>query len=185
MKAIANIFGGEAKVKVMRLFIFNPEVTYTASEATQRTKENSRVVRKQIQDLLKAGLLKKRSGGFSLDKTYPYLRALENFLIDAGPITDKELIKKISRAGTIKLLIVSGFFIHNPETRVDLLVVGDHLKKGKLLSAISNIEAELGREVRYAAFETADFQYRLGLYDKLVRDILDLEHRKIVNKLGV
>jgi len=185
MKSVSNIFGGEAKVKIMRLFIFNPETTYLTPDIIHRTKENPRVVRKQLQDLSKAGLLKKRQGGFILDKAYPYLRALENFLVDAGPVTDRELIKKISKTGTIKLVIISGFFIHNLETRVDLLVVGDHLKKGKLVSAISSIEAELGREIRYAAFETADFQYRLGLYDKLVRDILDLEHRKIVNKLGI
>ncbi len=183
-KSVSNIFGGEAKVKVMRLFIFNPDSVYQASEIIRRTKENSRLVRKQINDLFKAGLIKKRSSGFMLNKAYPYLSALENFLIDAGPVTDKELLKKISRAGTVKLLLVSGLFLHNPESRVDLLVVGDHMKKAKLVNAISNVEAELGREIRYATFETADFNYRLGMYDKLIRDILDFDHRKIVNKLG-
>ena len=50
---------------------------------------------------------------------------------------------------------------------------------------MSSIEAELGKELRYAAFETLDFQYRLGIYDKLIRDILDSQHQKILNKLAI
>jgi hypothetical protein len=110
---------------------------------------------------------------------------LDNFLTDVGPISDKEVVSTLSRTGTLKLVIVSGLFIHNPESRVDLLVVGDHIKKGKLVTAMAKIEAELGREIRYAAFETADWNYRRGLYDKLIRDILDFPHRKILNKLGL
>jgi len=185
IKSVSAIFGNEAKVKIMRLFIFNPDTAYRTVDIINRVKENPRLVRKQLNELFKAGLLRKRSGGFILEKSYPYLNALDNFLTDIGPISDKDLIKKISKAGTIKLLIVSGLFIHDPESRVDLLVVGDHIKKGKLLSAIANTEAELGREIRYAAFETADFRYRLGMYDKLIRDILDFKHRKAINKLGV
>ena len=50
---------------------------------------------------------------------------------------------------------------------------------------MSSIEAELGKELRYAVFETPDFQYRLGIYDKLIRDIFDSEHQKIIDKLGI
>ena len=66
-----------------------------------------------------------------------------------------------------------------------MLVVGDRLKQAKLLSMMLSIEAELGKELRYAAFETTDFQYRLSIYDKLIRDILDCRHEKILNKLGI
>lgn len=184
-KSVSHIFGGEAKVKIMRLFIFNPDSVYEARTISERTKERPTLVRKRLNELMKAGLLKKRSRGYTLDREYPYLKALENFLIDAGPITDKEIVKKLSRTGTIKLILVSGIFLHDHESRVDLLIVGDHLKKGKIVSAISAIEAELGKEIRYAAFETADFHYRFGMYDKLILDILDSKNHKILNKLGV
>lgn len=85
----------------------------------------------------------------------------------------------------MKLILTAGVFQHDPESRVDILVVGDNIKQGMLVSAISALEAELGKELRYAAFETADFKYRLGVYDKLVRDILDYPHQKILNKLGL
>ncbi len=183
-KSVSHIFGGEAKVKIMRLFIFNPDSVFEAKTISERTKEKPTLVRKRLNELLKAGLLKRRLRGFTLDREYPYLKALENFMIDAGPITDKQIIKKLSKVGAVKLILISGIFLHDSEARVDLLVVGDHIKKGKLVSAISNIEAELGREIRYAAFETADFHYRFGMYDKLILDILDAKNHKILNKIG-
>lgn len=185
MRSVSHIFGGEAKVKIMRLFVFNPGIVFTSVEVAGRTKERSNSARKELRILVKAGLIKQRAGGSMLDHSYPYLDAIENFLIDASPITPKEIIKKISRAGNIKLVLISGIFLHDHDSRVDILVVGDRIRSAKLLSAVSSIEAELGKELRYAAFETADFKYRLSIYDKLIRDILDSRHEKILNKLGV
>lgn len=169
----------------MRLFVFNPGVIYDTGAVSERTQEKRVLVARELRNLTKAGLIRKRTKGYVLNHSYPHLAALEHFLIDASPISEKEIIKKIGRVGTIKLVLISGAFLHEAEARVDLLVVGDHMKKGLLIQTISSIEAELGREIRYASFDTDDFLYRLGLYDKLVRDILDLNHKKIVNKLGL
>lgn len=185
MKSVSLIFGGEAKVKIMRLFIFNPSLIFTPAEVAFRTKERPSTARRELRLLAKAGLIKHRAKGLVLDQAYLYLPAIENFLIDAAPISDKEIIKKVSRAGNIKLVLISGVFLHDHDSRVDILVVGDHLKQTKLLSAISSIEAQLGKELRYTAFETVDFQYRQSIYDKLIRDILDWPHKKIFNKLGI
>jgi hypothetical protein len=42
------------------------------------------------------------------------------------------------------------------------------------------MEAEIGGELSYAVFETKEFLYRLNMYDKLVRDILDYPHEVVV-----
>lgn len=185
MKSVSHIFGSEAKVKIMRLFIFNPSLILTIAEVASRTKERGAVARRELRILTRAGLIKRRAKGFILDSSYRYLPAIENFLIDATPVSNKDIIKKVSRIGNIKLVLISGIFLHDRDARVDILIVGDHLKQAKLLSAISSIEAELGKELRFTAFETVDFQYRLGIYDKLIRDILDYRHEKIINKLGI
>lgn len=183
--SIAHIFGSEAKVKIMRLFIFNPTLAFTGAEVSSRAKVGAAGTRKELASLIKAGLIRKRGKAYSLNRAYRYLPAIGNFLIDANPLSEKEIIRKISTAGTIKLILTSGVFLHNPDSRVDILIVGDHIKQGKLLSIMSTIEAELGKELRYAVFETNDFQYRLGIYDKLIRDILESRHEKILNKLGL
>ncbi|KKU50167.1 MAG: hypothetical protein UY47_C0007G0023 [Parcubacteria group bacterium GW2011_GWB1_49_7] len=185
MKSVSLIFGGEAKVKIMRLFIFNPGLTLSASEVSHRAKERSETARRELNNLSKAGLIKRRARGYVLNPTYIYLPAIGNFLVDATPMSEKEIVKKLSRAGNIKLVLISGVFLHDPDSRVDMLVVGDDISQARLNHVIGSIEAELGKELRYAAFETADFQYRMGVYDKLIRDILDARHRLILNKLGL
>ena len=134
---------------------------------------------------MKAGLVKKGSKTYTLNRNYRFLQAIGNFLIDANPLSEKEIVKKLSTVGNIKLILTSGVFLHLPDSRVDILVVGDHIQHGKLVNVMSTIEAELGKELRYAVFETADFKYRMGIYDKLIRDILDGRHQKILNKLGL
>jgi len=185
MKSVSHIFGGEAKVKIMRLFIFNPGLTLTAAEVSSRAKERSNVARRELLNLAKAGLIRKRAKGFTLNPSYIYLPAIGNFLVDASPLSERELVKKLSKVGVLKMILISGVFLHDRDSRVDILIVGDNLSQAKIRQAISIIEAELGKELRYAAFETVDFKYRLGIYDKLIRDILESRHHKILNKLGI
>lgn len=185
MTSVSYIFGGEAKVKIMRLFVFNSSSAFTPSEVSTRAKTNSAIARRELASLVKAGLVRKRGKSYTLNRAYRYLPAIGNFLIDANPLSEKEIIKKITSAGNIKLILISGIFLHNPDSRVDILIVGDHVKQGKLTTTMSSIEAELGKELRYSVFETSDFQYRLGIYDKLIRDILESKHKKIFNKLGL
>ena len=80
----------------------------------------------------------------------------------------------------MKLVVTSGIFIKNHDSRVDLLIVGDKMKRGKIEEGIKRIEAEIGMELVYAVFETKEFLYRLNMYDKLVRDILDYPHEVVL-----
>lgn len=185
MQSVSHIFGGEAKAKIIRLLVFNPSLTFPSAEVALRAKVSTGTARRELGILTKAGLIKRRIKGYVLDSSYLHLPTVKDFLTAVTPITNKEIIKRISRAGNIKLILIAGVFFHDPDARVDILIAGDYLKQSKLLSIMSSIEAELGKELRYAAFETVDFQYRLSIYDKLIRDILDSRHEKILNKLGI
>ncbi len=184
-KSISHIFGGEGKVKIMRLFVFNSNTIFSFKSISEKVRSSSKVVRRELNALVKAGLILKRVRGYALNKDYEYLSAIEQFLMEASPVTEREIVKRLSKAGNLRLILTSGVFKYDPEARVDLLVVGDKIREGKLIRAISALEAELGRELRYAAFETSDFKYRLGVYDKLIRDILDYPHRKLMDKVGL
>ena len=193
METLSKLFGSEAKVKIMRMFLFNPDHVFDVRDISQRTKSNPIRVRKEISLLEKIGLIKRRAmtkkksngHGYVLDSTFTYLLPLQNFLINVEPLNPKEIIKRITRLGNIKLIIIAGVFIQEPESRIDLLIVGDHVKKGTLENTIKTLESEIGKELRYTYFTTEDFKYRLGMFDKLTRDILDYPHRKVLNRLGI
>lgn len=195
---LAKLFGSSSRVKIIRLFLLNPDEIFTLKEISQRAKATKEAGRREISVLRGAGLVRPKSGyvatagdkkkkiqGWKLNESFPLIANLNNFVLNAAPISRPLLLKKLQKTGRIKLVILSGIFGKGEEGRVDIFVVGDGIKKGKLESIIRDIEAELGKELQYAALSTEDFSYRLGMYDKFVRDILDYPHEKILDKLGL
>ncbi len=188
MEILAKLFGGPAKVKLMRLFLFNPDEIFTLKDLKARTRLQGSAINKELGALVKLGLIKKahtKKPSFGIDSRFPYLPALKDLLITVSLNADASLAKKFAKAGRIKLFLASGVFLQEWDARVDLLIVGDGLSMAKVVKVVSEIEAEIGREISYSAFETDDFQYRLGIHDRLIRDILDFPHATIVDRLGV
>lgn len=205
MDVLGKLFGSESKVRIMRLFLFNPETTFDVETIAERAKTTASVARHELAALRKGRFIKgkicvkrfrtgsgvkaewarRQTCGWALNPSFPYLRQLRALLIDSGLIKGDELARKLSGAGRLKLLVTAGIFIQNDDSRIDVLVVADHLRRGALAAAMRGIEAEIGKELRYAAFETNEFRYRLSMYDKLVRDILDYPHTTIVDKIGL
>lgn len=205
MDVLGKLFGSDSKVKIMRLFLFNPDALYAKEDVAERTKVSIPAARHELSILRRmkfiksrgiakrmlrqpgsrGGSIRKKGGSFALNPAFPYRAELERLLLDSSLLKGDEIVRKLGAAGRLKLVVIAGIFIQNPDSRVDVLVVGEHLKRGALENAIRNLEAEIGKELRYAAFETSEFNYRLGMYDKLVRDILDYPHKTILDRLGL
>ena len=187
METLSRLFGGEAKVKLMRLFLLNPESHYSFADLLKWTKLSKVVAQKELKLLLKIGVVtfKRREKIYTLNPQFHYLRQLQSLLVDTVLLNEADMLKKLGRAGKIKLVVVAGVFLQEWESRADLLVVGDRLKDSALKAVIHKMELELGRELRYAALETPDFKYRLSICDKLIRDILDYRHKVVLDRFGL
>lgn len=203
---LEQLFGSAARIKIIRLFLLNPQEFFTQGEISRRCKATAGAVRREVFLLKKVGFLKekpetidniiklrngkiknqkKRIQGISLDLSFPLLNPLKNLVVNSAPISRNEVMKKISKAGRIKMIILSGIFIQNENSRVDLMVVGDSLNRGLIERIIRWVESEVGKELAYAVFTSEDFAYRLSMRDKFVRDIMDYPHEKILDKLGL
>jgi len=194
MEVLSKLFNGEGKVKVMRLFLFNPELSLTLEQIMDKSCLTPKETKLEVETLQKAGMIKSKKivqivkrkvAVWQLDPKFEYLQPLQNLLINTRPLRKDEILKRLAHVGKLKMVIVAGVFIQNPESRVDLLIVGDNLKKGSITRIMKAMEAEIGKELVFASFETPDFHYRLGMYDKLVRDILDYPHQKLLDKLNI
>lgn len=205
METLSKLFSGEARVKVMRLFLFNPEGSFSLDQIIEKARISGKEAKEEVDVLQKAGMIsgrksvqliqtkrrdkivetKKKVVCWHLSPNFEYLLPLQNLLINTRPLRPNEILKRISSVGKLKLVIVSGVFIQNPDSRVDLLVVGDNLRRGSIDRIVKTMEAEIGKELTFASFETADFHYRLGMYDKLIRDIIDYPHQKLLDKLNI
>lgn len=205
MDMLTAIFGNYAKVKLLRLFLFNGGMPFLPKEIVEKTKCTMSTTKKELFTLVKSDIVRKkhiskeiqisRGGkvslkkvkgvGFILNEKFPYLDPLKNLLTVASIQADESLAKKFSGIGRVKLIIAAGVFIQNWDSRVDLLIVGEDINLTKLEFIIKTIESEIGKEISYSAFETQDFEYRLGIHDRLVRDILDYSHVTLLDRLGV
>lgn len=200
METLEKLFGSLTKVKIMKLFIFNGDKYFDKIDIANRTKVSKDSIRSELINFEKMGLIKaksffkdyhskgdtkkKRVDGWVLNETFPYLLPLQNLLLHTTPITSTDILNRLSRAGKMKLVVTSGVFIQNTDSRADIMVVGDRLNIKLIEKVIKNMEAEIGRELRYAIFETPDYKYRVSVYDKLIRDILDFPHEKVLDRLG-
>ena len=189
MDPLAKLFGSASRLKLMRLFLFNDTEWYTSSGAATRAKVPKDAARREISGLLSMGIVKKKAGKggpyYAADQKFPHYEPLRTFLRTSSGVDDASISHTLRKAGQLRLVALSGLFTGVAESKVDLLVVGDRLDEKALATIIHTLEAELGRELRYASFTTEDFRYRVGVYDRLVRDVLDYPHRLVVDRIGL
>ena len=205
MDTLGILFGSPSRIKILRLFLLNPLEAYDVKEIAVKSRVRITEARKETHLLKKVGFImeknftkeilvsrgskkvstKKRMQGFQLKASFPLLLPLKNLIISETPLSRNDILKRFRTAGKIKLLILSGIFIDEPDARVDVFIVGDNLKRRSIENTLRFIEAEVGKELSYGALETSEFLYRVSVYDKFIRDILDTRHERVVDNLGV
>src|SRR5690606_17098045 len=152
MESLGKIFGSTRRVKIMRLFLFNETTAFDIDDIGTRSRVKKADARKEINTLLKIGFLKKKTftkkvpkktkkkkskpefrsvkkQGWILNKSFDIIKPLRNLLIESELIKEKEIIKHIKKSGTIKLLVLSGIFTEDDNRKLDVLVVGNKIKK--------------------------------------------------------
>jgi hypothetical protein len=193
METLAKLFGSPARVKIMRLFLLNNNI-FEIGEIVGRSRVTKDNVRREINalagmDFIKHKIIvkegyrgtKKKVSGWHLNPFFPYLKSIRDLLIDPNLLLQEDLARRFRQVGKIKLMIVSGVFIGEDKSRVDILLVGDKLKKNLIQQIIKGLEAEIGKELDYVVFDCSEFKYRIDMYDKLVCDIIDLPHAKLID----
>ncbi len=179
MEILGKILGTPARVKIMRLFLLNKGQGFNTATIAKRSRVTTDAVRREVRLLGSVGFIKKKSSASSewfFNPSVQYREQFEDLLVRSDTLNNEYIIETFKKIGKIKLFVTAGVFIKNSNSRVDLLLVGDKMNRGKIEEGIRKLEAELGTELTYAVFETKEFLYRLSMYDKLVRDIIDFPH---------
>jgi hypothetical protein len=192
------LFGSQARVKLLRFFLFNPSKEFTFDEISRRARLVRRTARTEMNSLERAEVIKKkqfyeqrengkkvRMQGYALNKEFPNLQSLQTFLFETAPINGKTVLKHLRKAGVLDFVVIAGIFVRDFDQRLDVMLAMKKYAPAKIETAIRSLEAELGVEIRFAAFESADLLYRVGMYDKLTRDVFDYPHQILVDKIGV
>lgn len=196
---LSILFGSPARVKLLRFFLFNPSKEFTFDEISRRARLVRRTARTEMNALERAEVIKKkqfytlkegstmkvRAIGYSLNRNFVNLQSLQTFLFETAPINGKTVLKHLRKAGALDFVALAGIFVRDFDQRLDILLAMKKYSPTKVETAIRSLESELGVEIRFAAFESDDLLYRVGMYDKLTRDIFDYPHQIIVDRIGV
>lgn len=193
MDTLAKLFGGQARIRIMRLFLLNNN-TFEIEEIVSRSRVTKANARREVNALCAMGFIKsklitregsrgakKKVNAWHLNPFFQYLGPIRDLLIDPNLLLQEDLTQRFKQIGKIKLMIVSGVFIGADKSRVDILIVGDKLKKNILQQVMKGLEAEIGKELDYVVFDSSEFKYRIDMYDKLVCDVIDLPHEKLID----
>jgi hypothetical protein len=199
MESLAKLFGSIARVKLLRLFAFHPDSLYDKESLLKKTRITPLILTKEIQALLRMGVLEKKQmyvksaqigkkkavPAWSWNTTYPHHKNLTLFLRETLFLTDKDIRERLKGVGKIRLLIVGGFFTGNNDGTLDILIVGDSLLEEVIQKAMATLEAECGRDIHYSVLPVKEYQFRIRVRDKMLRDLIDFTHRKIVDTVVV
>jgi len=203
MELLIRLLGGAERVKIMRFFLHHEDSVISLNDLSEKTKSKSPLVKKELTALTSLGFIEKKKtrtivtsttgkktlsklkevSGYGLNKLFPYNRALKELLFDFHVLDKKELAARFKVIGRIKLFLVAGVFIGDEKSRVDIFIVCEALNRAKAEKIIDSLSAEMGRDVVYSIMDVEEFEYRYKMYDKFVRDILQMDNEVVIDKI--
>jgi len=170
---LKRLFTSNTRIKLLTLFLLNPEEEYFIRELTRRLDEQINSIRRELDNLKKLGLLKSKEKNrkkyYIVNKNFVAYHELKSLILKA--MSDKDnIVKKLMHFGEIDVLVLSGLFI-DKVSPLDLLLVGNVNREQ--LEEFLNTEMETKRPVRYSILTRDDFIYRRKCKDKFLHDLVD------------
>lgn len=200
---LAEFMGGnQARARLLRVFVLDAERGFSIKDAAKRAGISESAALKELKVLEKWGIVKKgkalsiilRNGtgrkvtgsqkieSWGVDQNFKHFRALSAFVHEVSPLKYENVIVALKTSGKMAAIILSGSFCGDPSRPADIVIAADSFNERRLEQAIRSLEPIFGREIRYAAFSTPEFRYRLTIQDRLIRDTLDFPHLVLLDR---
>jgi len=174
---LRNLFISKVRVKLLQIFFDNPNELYYVRQLVRKADEEINAVRRELEHLEKAGLLKKEPRGnrlyYWLDKNCSYFDDLAS-MVAKNVGLGKEILKNRNKLGKISFALLSGKFIKRisrREDEVDLLIVGEMVMP-ELAALVRAEEARREQEINYTVMTNQEFAFRKQRRDPFLLSIL-------------
>lgn len=169
---LKRLFTSNTRVKLLSLFLLNPDNEYFIRELTRKLDEQINSVRRELDNLKKIGILKTKTKNrkkyYVVNKKFVAYAELRGIFVKA--LSEKEsLVKQLSEFGEVDLIVLSGMFIEK-DTAIDLLIVG-RIDRKRMEDFFAN-EIDTRRPVRFSIMSKEEYIYRTKCNDKFIRDIM-------------
>lgn len=177
MNSLQDFMISKVRVKMIELFFSSQSEMYYVREITREIKEEINAVRRELDRMLSAGILKSEQRGnrlyYSLNPKYLFFQELQQMVAKSFGLGSK--IRKARRKlGTVTFVMFSARFIKGlapRQSELDLLVVGD-IVLPELEQLVKQEEKLIDREINYAVFSSEEFEFRKTRRDPFIMDVL-------------
>jgi len=177
MASLKDFILSKVRVKLLQIFLSNPDEIYYVRELVRATGEEINAVRRELLRMETKGMVRKEKRGnrlyYGFFKGYQFYNELIHLVAKTTGL-GKIIIKQQKRLGKIKFAILSGRFARNKEraeNSIDLLLIGD-LVMQEVTSLLNQSEKELNREINYSVMTKEEFAFRKKRLDPFLSQIL-------------
>ncbi|HTW96329.1 MAG TPA: hypothetical protein VMD74_01565 [Candidatus Methylomirabilis sp.] len=198
---LSKLFGSHSRVKILKAFLFHPDEQYYIRQLSRDLNLQVNSVRRELENLEDFGLLVSGSPEpgeaivekildrqdkkyFRVNKNFPLFDDVKSLIIKSQILHKDDFTKDLLRAGSVKLLVLTGVFVNDFKAPTDVLIVGK-INKDRLQKIIRDLEKELGREVNFTILSAAEFKYRRDIADIFLYDLLEKDKIVVIDEIGI
>ena len=188
---IDSLFGSKTRVKLLHLFLNNPEKSFYVREITRMIDEQINSVRRELANMVSVGIIQQDAIDnklyYSVNEDYPYIKPLAAIFSDKnteggmGAASSVSWKDSLGRMRGLRLAIISGKLVVGSSSAVDLLLVGDDMSAVTIKNLVKKIEKDRKIEINYAVISYDDFYYRMSVKDRFIMDIVRNKHSVLVD----
>jgi len=172
------LISSRTRVKLLTLFLLNPEKEYYIREIVRMTEENYNAVRRELANLERFGLITGQKKGnqqyYSVNRSFFLYDELQKIVLKtegvAGIIRDS-----LAQQGGIECMFIYGSFAKGTagaQSDIDLFIAGD-VDENLLIPLVHKSERAINREINYTLMPAREFRKRKQSGDPFVKNVMD------------
>ena len=201
VKTIDALFGSKTRVKLLHLFLNNPDKSFYVREITRLIDEQINSVRRELSNMMNVGVVANDTEDnklyYRVNKSYEFYEPFREIFAPkqaksktkSSSTTDTKLassawVKQITDLESIRVAVTAGILVNGSASNIDVLLVGS-VSKPKAAQLVEAIERSEGRDINYTSMSYDEFYYRLSVRDKFVMEILSSRHNVLVDRDNV
>ncbi len=183
---LEQLFSSQTRVKLLTLFLNNPEKSYYVRELTRRLDERINSIRRELANLESVGILKHQTTDrklyYAIDTSFYCFKELQQLFMKVKVGPQDRMARELRNVPHLDYALMTGFFTNEPHASTDLLLVG-MINRAKVQEIVSSFEQELDREINYTIMDSGEFVYRRDMADLFIAKLVKGAHVLIVDKL--
>ncbi len=182
------------RVRLLRLFLENPQDRFYVREITRRIGAHIHSVRREISNLQKLGLIAAREDGVKTPQTnrryyevrpdFLLFEELRSFILKSHTLLQSDFARALQESGDVKYLAFTGHFVGAKDMPTDMLIVG-RVKREDCRRWVRLLEQELGRLINYTLMTPEEYEHRKKMTDRFIYQVLESPKIALVDKLNI